>query len=169
MWICIFFFFLPKERKKYLKRWYLFLQARSKWNKVLGHTNTRWIHGVDWWLWKCRIISKVHNLVQTHCTDWAKNQTPLAWFETLAKASSPAQVQLDKKSLPLWSLFTAVIYTNVGLCPGRGRGSRPRQAHLLPIPLDILLLEICTNQLQALWNVFGWNKPTLQGNGFTEC
>lgn len=60
-------------------------------------------------------------LVQTHCTDWAKNQTPLAWFETLAKASSPAQVQLDKKSLPLWSLFTAVIYTNVGLCPGRGR------------------------------------------------
>lgn len=60
MWICIFFFFLPKERKKYLKRWYFFLQARSKWNKVLGHTNTRWIHGVDWWLWKCRIISKVH-------------------------------------------------------------------------------------------------------------
>lgn len=67
-----FFFFFQKREKKNLKRWYLFLQARSKWNKVLGHTNTHWIHVVAWWLWKCRIISKVHNLVQTHCTGWAK-------------------------------------------------------------------------------------------------
>lgn len=74
-------------------------------------------------------------LVQTHCTDWAKNQTSLGWFETLAKASSPAQVQLDK-NLPLWSLFTAFIYTTMGLSQGRARG----QAHLLRITLDILLL-----------------------------
>lgn len=74
-------------------------------------------------------------LVQTHCTDWAKNQTSLGWFETLAKASSPAQVQLDK-NLPLWSLFTGVIYTTMGLSQGRARG----QAHLLRITLDILLL-----------------------------
>lgn len=59
-------------------------------------------------------------LVQTHCTDWAKNQTSLGWFETLAKASSPAQVQLDK-NLPLWSIFTGVIYTTMGLSQGRAR------------------------------------------------
>lgn len=61
-------------------------------------------------------------LVQTHCTGWAKNQTSLGWFETLAKASSPAQVQLDK-NLPLWKLFSGVIYTNVGLCPGQGQST----------------------------------------------
>lgn len=158
-----FFFPSKREKKNNLKCWYLFLQARSKWNKVLGHTNTHWIHVVDWWLWKCRIISKVHYLVQTHCTDIGqKNQTPLAWFETLAKASSPAQVQLDKNLCFSGAfLFSGVIYTTRGL--SQGVPATPSSA------LDILLLEICTNQLQALWNVFGWNKPTLQGNGFTEC
>lgn len=159
MWICTFF--LPKEReKKNLKRWYLFLQARSKWNKVLGHTNTHWIHVVDWWLWKCRIISKVHNLVQTHCTDWAKkkinqtNQTSLGWFETLAKASSPAQVQLDKKSL--WSLFTGVYLHQHGAVPREGpegsdRGTGKSPQNYSGYSAFINMYKSITGTLKCLW------------------
>lgn len=166
MWICIFFFFLPKERKKYLKRWYLFLQARSKWNKVLGHTNTHWIHGVDWWLWKCRIISKVHTWFKHTVQIGQKTKHLLLGLRHLQRhlhlpwTKISASVEPFQLSTPTWG------------CAQAGAGDPDHatgQAHLLPIPLDILLLEICTNQLQALWNVFGWNKPTLQGNGFTEC
>lgn len=62
-------------------------------------------------------------LVQTHCTDWAKNQTSLGCFETLAKASSPAQVQRDKNLwLCLCGAFSLELSTpTLGVSPGKGR------------------------------------------------
>lgn len=81
-------------------------------------------------------------LVQTHCTDWAKKQTSLGWFETLAKASSPAQVQLDK-NLCLCGAFSLELSTPTWGYPRAGPEHPDHatgQAHLLRITLDILLL-----------------------------
>lgn len=69
-------------------------------------------------------------LVQTHCTDWAKNQTSLGWFETLAKASSPAQVQLDK-NLCLCGAFSLELSTPTWGCPRAGPGDKHICSELL--------------------------------------
>lgn len=60
---------------------------------------------------------------------WAKKQTRLAWFETLAKASSPAQVQLDK-NLSFFSFLWSYLHQHWGCPRGKAGGFWPHTSLL---------------------------------------
>lgn len=126
MWICIFF--LPKEKKN-LKCWYLFLQARSKWNKVLGHTNTHWIHVVDWWLWKCRIISKVHTWFKHTVQIGQKTKHLLVALRHLQRHLHLPRCSETKisGSASVEPFHWSYLHQHWGCPQGRAGGFRPRR------------------------------------------
>lgn len=130
---------------------------------------TRKIHKMDWWLWKCSITSKVQTVsnilyiraeTRTEANlNPASNEMPVtagktAWSALPQRAPRPPRRCRRIPPSPRWGW-------RLSAAP-----SAKHVHHRTNFWIDFINIY---KSVTGTWNVFGWNNPTLWDNIFTEC
>lgn len=169
MCICISFF-----QKKYLKMFISFLASKEQMEEgIRPHKYTfnscsrlvalemqYYIKGAYCFKHTVHIIGQKTKI---HC---------FVWDICKGILTCPDAARQKYLALSICSHITKHIYTNIRLCPQVKTESfwphyNAEQVHHLTYS-EYTFINMYKS-ITGTWNVFGWNKPTLQDNVFTEC
>lgn len=113
----------------------------------------------EWWLLKCRILTKVQTISNTEHIRLKQKpqQTSAHWHWNMtcsARARPPHAPALHRRTS----------------FPSEGDGFRlhPGQSTCITGPISRSMFINMYKSVTGTWNVFGWKNPTLQDHVFTE-